>query len=354
MVWVAGVLLVGLVIGVAVAVASSPSSLSPDRHQSTGVVLPTPSPLPSPSPTVTTRGILGDSPRLETNGSSTVIAFGSNLVIASADGGLTWITVQQPSTGSGLAIDPSNPRRAITGGSTIRVAADGGTTWTPTLGPPPGKGPYQPLAISPLEPNVWLFVHQGRLLMTRDGSATWTELSGLPSLTNPALAFGQVVGQLFVASGTRVFQLSNYGQKITEEPALTQGAVSDLAVAGGNRVTLLARVPGSGAFVLNGTSWTAAGGGLNGPVAGGAGGTLLVANGGGKLGSPGIVSYSKDGGIVWSKATGLPAGQTVDAVAGQPASSTFFAYCYGGDVYTSADGGATWTVLSHALRASAG
>src|SRR5579864_2008032 len=100
--WVAGVLVVGLAIGVAVAGASSLSSLSPDHHQSTGIVLPTPSPVPSPSPTVTVRGVLGDAPGLETNGSNTVIALGPGFAIGSADGGHTWTTVRPPASGSGL------------------------------------------------------------------------------------------------------------------------------------------------------------------------------------------------------------------------------------------------------------
>ncbi|MGA7911619.1 MAG: hypothetical protein WCC30_08755 [Candidatus Dormiibacterota bacterium] len=352
-VWIAGVLVVGLAIGVAVAVASSLSSLSPDHHQTTGIVLPTPSPVPSPSPTVRTAGLLGDSPRLETNGSNTVIGIGPNVAVASADGGRTWITVQQPPGGSGLAVDASNPRHAISGGSTVHVTQDGGASWSAALKPPPGKGPYQPLAISPIEPSVWFFVHQGRLLVTRDGSSTWADLGGLPTLVSPVLVSGQALGQFFLAAGSSVFQLSNYGQKITSEPVLTQGGVSDLVVVGGNVVSLLARVAGHGAYVLSGSSWVAAGV-LSGPVAGGADGAMLVGNGGAKLGVAGVISYSPDGGITWNQATGLPPDQTVDALAGQPASSTFYAYCYGGDIYASVDNGRTWTILSRALRTATG
>jgi len=351
-VWIAGVLVVGLAIGVAVAVASSLSSLSPDRHQTTGIVLPTPSPVPSPSPTVTVRGVLGDSPRLETNGSSTVIALGPGFAIGSADGGHTWITVRPPASGSGLVVDPSYPRHAITGGAKVQVTGDGGVTWTAALSAPPGKGPYLPLAISAVEPSVWFFVHQGRLLVTRDGSATWTDLSGLPSLTSPVLVSGQTLGQYFLAEGSSVFELSSYGQKITAEPALTQGSVSDLAVVGGNGVSLLASVAGHGAYVLSGSSWVTAGA-LSGPMAGGADRTMLVGNGGAKLGVAGAVSYSTDGGVTWNQATGLAPDQTVDALAGQPASLEFFAYCYGGDLYESTDGGRTWALVTRALRSVA-
>jgi photosystem II stability/assembly factor-like uncharacterized protein len=218
------------------------------------------------------------------------------------------------------------------------------------LSPPPGKGPYQPLAISPLESNVWFFAHQNRLLVTRDGSGTWTELYAVP-VTSPILVPGPALGQFFVANANRVFQLNNYGQQVTEKPALTQGNVGDLTSVGGNRATLLARVAGVGVFALNGDTWTKTSG-LSGPVAAGVGGSMVVGNGGVKLGVRGVVSYSLDGGASWSQATGLPLDQTVEAIAGQLGSSTFFAYCYGGDIYASSDGGRAWTVLTKALRAS--
>src|SRR5439155_10310497 len=196
---------------------------------------------------------------------------------------------------------------------------------------------------------VWFFVHQGHLLITRDGSATWTELAA-PQVANPILVPGQALGQFFLAVGNRVFQLSNYGQKVTEEPALPQGNVSDLVAVGGNQPSLLARVGGQGVFLLGGSGWTVTGAGLTGPVGAGAGGTMLVGNGGGKLGSPGVVSYSSNGGATWSPARGLPFDESVEAIGGQQDSGTFFAYCYGGDIYTSTDSGHTWSLLTNRLR----
>jgi hypothetical protein len=295
--------------------------------------------------------VLGDSPRLLTNGSNTVIALGANFAFGSADGGHTWNVVRPPASGAGLAVDPANPRHAVTGGSGIQVTGDG-ATWSPTLSPPPGKGPYQPLAISPLESNVWFFAHQNRLLVTRDGSATWTELYAV-QVTSPILVPGQALGQFFVANGNRVFQLNNYGQQVIEKPALSQGNVSDLTTVAGNRATLLARVPGSGVFALNGAAWTKAGD-LSGPVGAGTGGSMVVGNGGAKLGVRAVASYSLDGGASWTQASGLPFDQTVEAIASQFGSNTFFAYCYGGDIYTSSDGGRVWTLLTKALRASSG
>lgn len=350
---VAGVLLVGLVLGVAVAVGSSLSSLAPDRHgETSGFVAPTPSPLPSPSPTVNSPGVLGDSARLVTNGSNTVIALGSNIAVGSADGGRTWIVVRPPPNGSGLAVDPANPRHAITGGAGIQVTGDG-ATWMPTVSPPPGKGPYQPLAISPVEANVWFFAHGNRLLMTRDGSSTWIELS-VPQLASPILVPGLSLGQFFLATGNRVFQLTNYGQTITEEPALPQSGVTELVAVSRTRPALVARVEGHGVFALDGGGWTVSGAQLNGPVAAGTLGTILVGNGGAKLGAPALISYSTNGGVTWLPARGLPPDQTVEAIAGQAGSATFFAYCYGGDIYLSTDGGGSWTLLTRSLRSSTG
>jgi hypothetical protein len=183
---------------------------------------------------------------------------------------------------------------------------------------------------------------------------SWTELAGLPSLTNVVVVPGTVLGQLFLATGSRVFQLVDNGQRINEEPPIAQGVISDLAVVDGNRPILLARIGGGGVLVLNGTTWSTGGGGLGGPVAAGAADTMVVGNGGGKIGSIGVVSSSRNGGTTWAQAIGLPYDQTVEAIAGQLGSATFYAYCYGGDIYLSADGGQVWTLLTRALRTSSG
>jgi len=268
----AGLPLIGLAVGIAVAIASSPSSLSPDRHGETGTyVQPSPSALPTPTPTVTTPGVLGTSGRLLTNGSNTVIAIAPNVAIGSADGGRTWVVVRPPANGSGLAIDPTNPRHAIAGGSAVQVSGDGGLTWVATASAPPGKAPYQPLAISPMESNVWFLLHQNHLLLTRDAGSTWSELSSL-QVANPIFVPGQALGQFFVATANRVFQLSGYGQRITELPAVSGGDVSNLVAVGGNHPGLLASVAGRGVFLFSGITWTASPTRLTGPVATGAGG----------------------------------------------------------------------------------
>lgn len=347
---VVGIPLVGLLLGLAIAVASSPSSLTRDRSGAISALIPRATALASPTPTVSTPGILGNSARLFTNGANTVIAVGPGFAVGSSDGGHTWTVVRPPANGSELAVDPANPRHAITGGSTIQVTNDGGATWAKPLGSPPGKGPYEPLAISPVEANVWFFIHASRLLVTRDGSSTWTELN-VPQVSNAVLIPGPVLGEFFLGSGSRIFQLSNYGQTITELPALSQGNLTELVAIGGTRPALLARIPGRGVFRLDAGNWFSTAGGLNGPLAAGADSAILVGNGGGKLGTVGQVSYSVDG-THWAPAHGLPFDQTVEALAGQQGSNTFFAYCYGGDVYSSSDDGQSWTLLSRFLRSA--
>ena len=351
--------LVALLIGIAVAVASSPSSLS--RAVGGGsAAKPTPSPSPAdpspPPPSVTSAGLLGDGAHLVVGGSGALLGLGPSLVEESTDGGKTWLVVKPPSSGFGVAVDPTDPRHAVAGGSAVQVTTDGGTSWKESRTRPPGLGPYQPIRISPFDGNVWFLVHQQKLLRTRDAAMSWRDLTGLPALTAPVIVPGTLVGQFFVAAGSRVFELVDNGQQILELAGLPPGVtVSELAVVSGDPPSLLARVGKDSAYILKGTSWSPTGGGLGGPVAVAAkGGTLLVGNGGSKLGSPGVLSYSSDGGTTWSNAIGLPYDQSVEAISGQPNSTGLYAYCYGGDLYTSTDGGRSWTLLTKALRTTTG
>jgi photosystem II stability/assembly factor-like uncharacterized protein len=183
---------------------------------------------------------------------------------------------------------------------------------------------------------------------------TWKELTGLPPLAFPAMVPGTVFGQFFLASSNRVFQLIDNGQQIQELTSLPQGVtVTDLAVIAGEPPSLLARGGKNSAYLLKGTTWSVAARGLNGPVSAGRG-VLIVGNGGAKLGSPGAISYSTDGGATWSSAVGLPYDQSIEAIAGQLSSTTLYAYGYGGDLYTSTDGGRSWTLLTRGLRTNSG
>lgn len=350
-----------LAIGVAVAVGSSPASLG-KRHAvgaSAGAGTPAPGFVASPSPsatplppTVTSPGLLGGGAFLSAAG-TVIVGSAPILVVASTDGGRTWNSLRPPSNGSGIAVDIANPKHLIVGGSTLQVSQDGGSTWRPTR-LAPGAGPFQPLLVSPFDGSVWFVVHQQRLSRTRDASASWRDLTGLPPVSNPVLTPGQTLGQFYLAIGNRVFELIDNGQTVIEQAALPQGvAVTDLAVVGGAKPGLLARGGDGSAYLLAGDKWKVTGG-LSGPVAAGPNGILLVGNGGAKLGSPGEIIYSADGGATWTQGIGLPYDQSVEAITGPANAAVFFAYCYGGDVYTSTDGGRAWTLFSRALRTTAG
>jgi hypothetical protein len=152
-----------------------------------------------------------------------------------------------------------------------------------------------------------------------------------------------------------VFQLIDNGQQMSEEPSLPAGvSVLELAALGGDQATLLARAANNGLYLLKAGSWSALAGVAGGPIGAGVDGVLLVGNGGAKIGAPGAIAYSLDLGTTWHQAQGLPYDQSVEAIAGEPASTIFVAYCYGGDIYKSTDGGGSWTVLTRALRSRAG
>ena len=349
--------LLALIIGVAIAIASSPASLG--RGHVLGTPVP-PSPTPTaagrtPVPSVTEAGILGKGPQLVAAGTQSIAGLTPNRAAGSADGGKTWTILTPPAQASGVAIDPSNPQHGIAGGSSITITTDGGKTWKAVQAPPPAGGPYLPLQISPFDGNVWFLVHGGRLLRTRDGSLSWRDIPGLPALSNPVIAAGPVFGEFFLGQGNRDFNLIDNGQQVTELPPLPSGvSVAALAATGGGPASLFARAGGGGLYMLQGTQWLSVNGAPGGPIAAGGNGIVLVGDGGAKLGSPGSISYSFDAGSTWHPATGLPYDQSVEAIAGQPASVTFFAYCYGGDIYSSGDGGRSWSVLSRALRNRAG
>jgi photosystem II stability/assembly factor-like uncharacterized protein len=280
---------------------------------------------------------------------------GTNLAVGSADGGKTWSALAPPSNGAGIAIDGANPLHGITGGQSIQATVDGGKSWQRTQTAPPGTGPYQPLAISPFDGSVWFIVHQGRLLRSRDASLTWREFTEFPNLSSPVIAPGPVVGEFFLSSGNRVFQLIDNGQRTSEEPSLPAGSsIVELAAPGGDQATLFARTAHSELYLLKTGAWSPLTGVTSGPIAAGANGVLTVGNGGAKLGAPGSVAYSVDLGATWRQGQGLPNDQSVEAIAGQPSSITFFAYSYGGDIYVTTDGGLTWTVVTRALRSRTG
>src|SRR5260370_13077333 len=100
----AAIPLVALAIGVAVAVASSPSSLS--RQHAIGPPVPaSPTVTPvteTPLPSVTEPGILGKGPQLVAAGAQSLAGGTVNKAVGSADGGKTWTTLVPPAKASGI------------------------------------------------------------------------------------------------------------------------------------------------------------------------------------------------------------------------------------------------------------
>jgi photosystem II stability/assembly factor-like uncharacterized protein len=123
-----------------------------------------------------------------------------------------------------------------------------------------------------------------------------------------------------------------------------------MALAAGNPQSLLARASDGKSYLLKPDGWHLSGSSLAGPVAAAANGMMWVGDGGARLVEQGNVEASFDGGKTWTAGTGLPADQSVDALAAEIDTGRIFAYCFGGDLYTSGDGGKTWGFLSSSLR----
>jgi photosystem II stability/assembly factor-like uncharacterized protein len=125
-------------------------------------------------------------------------------------------------------------------------------------------------------------------------------------------------------------------------------------VAAGNPAVLLARGSDANSYLFKDGQWGKTSAELGGPVAAMPNGGMIVGDGGATLGSPGAVAFSTDGGLTWTRGKGLPADQTVEALAATAGDSPrVYAYCFGGDLYTSADGGRTWALLNTVLRTPA-
>ena len=63
--------------------------------------------------------------------------------------------------------------------------------------------------------------------------------------------------------------------------------------------------------------------------------------------------YSTDSGASWVEGAGLPQDQSMEAVAPLTADgSSLIAYAYGGDLFSSVDGGQNWSLLNGGLRSA--
>jgi photosystem II stability/assembly factor-like uncharacterized protein len=273
--------------------------------------------------------------------------------LKSADGGATWSALKLPAGAAAVAVDPRDSKHMVAGGSAVASSDDAGASWKPTRAPPPLPALYRPLAISPNDAEVWFLLHGEKLLRTRDASISWRDLDTLPPLNSPVIVAGPAAGQFFISSGGRVLELEDNGQRIQDRGALPAGAsVLELAVvAAGNPAELLARGSDGNSYLFKAGQWAQMAAQLGGPVSALPNGGMIVGDGGFKLGSPGAVAVSADGGASWMRGTGLPRDQSVEALAVTAgADPKVYAYCFGGDLYSSSDGGRTWALLNSELR----
>lgn len=340
-------------LGVGIAIASSPGSLGRSIPKS-GVSVPLSSVAatasrvaqPSPPPGPTTTGQLKAPVDLQVLGGR-LYAFATDRAIVSVDG-----SVWQALPVGPVVPDPSTPARLLKGGATVQVSLDGGQSWRAPSAAPVG-GPFQPVAISPLDPAVWFLLHQGRLGRTRDSGVSWRDLTGLPALAStPTFVAGSGAGQFFLATQNRVFELVDNGQQVLDRGSLPgNGTVAGLVQAQpGSPGVLVARTSDGSILALRNGSWDAAHPPVAGPISAAAGKLVLVADGTGQLGVMGQVASSTDGGGTWTSAKGLPTDQSVVAVAAEGDGQVAYAYCAGGDLYRSTDGAITWKMLSSSLR----
>lgn len=343
-------------LGLGIAIASSPGSLGRSLPRAAGgsptglLTSPAASSQSTPSPQLKA-GQLSPPVKLQLLGDRLFMVAAGRAII-SPDGS-SWTPLPTGIGGGAVAPDPGNPRRFVSGGTTVRVSIDGGSTWRVTRAAPPIGGPYQPLAISPTEPGVWFILHQGQLARTRDAGISWRNLSGLPTLgASPLLVTGAATGQFFIAVQAQVFELDDNGQQIQARGQLPGGqAVSELVQAtAGTPGVLLARTSAGSVFVFRDGTWSEAHPIVTGPLSGAPGKLAILVDGGGQLGVAGEVSVSTDGGQTWIAATGLPEDQSVLAAGATADGQRAYAYCAAGDVYRSQDGGRTWSLLAMTLR----
>lgn len=344
-----------VVLGLAIPIAFGLSSVS--GGGSTAHYQPSQSPSPSaqagPSPqarpTPTAAGVLGTEPKLAATGGTGLVAATLDHVYVRRDGAADWIPFTGPSNTSGIVADLANPSVMLVGGPRILASSDG-STWKAPRATPPAGGSYQPLLVNPDDANVWFFNHQGRLLRTRDGGVSWRELTTVPALTNPVLVHGPVRDQFFLASGSRVVQLDNNGEAVIDRGSVPAGAtISGLVLVATAQSYLLARASDGHLYLGRAAAWTPAGSALEGPVAAVPDKFILVANGGAMLKQPGRIIVSTDQGTTWKAASGLPDDQTIEAVTAAPDASRFFAYGFGGDMFSSTDG-LSWAFVDSNLR----
>jgi photosystem II stability/assembly factor-like uncharacterized protein len=351
----AGLAVVSIVIGAGIAIGGSYNSLreSSDRALQPVEVTRAPTPKP-PTPTpfarVEVAGLLARAPAMTATSRTALSLSDGRHFLASHDGGVTWTQLTPAANLPRLVIDPGNPLHLLAAGSGIQTSSDGGKTWSSPRVTPPGGG-FTPVGLNPGDAQTWFLTQGANLIRTRDGGQSWrTSFAGLAPISAPVFVASGSPDQFLLATPTHVYVLVDNGQQIVDRGELPGGAsVVQLAPAGNDAI--LARGSDGKVYLGRGTAWSGTAAPLSGSIATWPG-HFLVGDGGGRLGRPADVVVSQDGGATWQHATGLPPDQSVEALAAA-SDGTAFAYCYGGDVFESDDGGHTWRLVSSALRSPA-
>jgi photosystem II stability/assembly factor-like uncharacterized protein len=345
----------GLAIGVVIAVVAIPGSLT-NRNQSYSpppAATATPTPAPSATPVALKPGTLSAGLTLVAAGTK-LIAIDSAGARQSSDQGLTWSAPNQPKGATGVLVDRGDPNFRLAGGPTLLETTDGGANWKAPKAQPPGAAPFTPLMVNPGDSTVWFVVGNGHLLRTRDGGVTWRALTGLPTVTSARMAAMAGADQFILAIGGQVFELLDNGNQVKALPVLPSGGAARLAVVGSGDPPPIVVVTDSGhAYSFRAGAWADVVTIPAGPLDGLPSGKAFLGDGGTKVNSPGWVLVTADGGVTWKPATGLPGDQPIDAITSLgPAGNSVWAYAAAGDIYHSADGGISWSLVSHAFRSS--
>ena len=303
----------------------------------------------SRSPTVEYLALSASSPNV-------LYAVGQSSVYKTTDGGSNWTFVGTLPVGAfitlvvtGLAVDPTDSNIVWAGANeehdfglgTIWKSTDGGSSWQRVNGSLPGSGSgVGIIAIDPRSPHAVFAEAQG-FQKTLDGGATWTQTSGLPDSVT-GLAFPSGAPSVVVAGtyGSGVFRSLDGGLTwVSANLGLSGDAlkVSSVAAVDGSPGSLFAATQG-GVYRSDdlGESWRIVSGGARRLLrADPSSSSVLYAV---DLG----VEKSLDGGITWASASHGMIATSIAAVA-VSSSGHFYATMQDRNVFSTSDGGATWT-----------
>lgn len=290
-------------------------------------------------------------------------------VWSSIDRGATWarhaLGIGPNAVVLDVALDPSKARTVWAGVAdalgaqprNVLLSLDGGATWVDRTPPLDAPLSTRGIAVNPADPaNVVVAFGGdfggGQVWVTPDGGLTWSNRSaGLPA--NPmrsVLHLGQRIllggGQRFGGQGVGLYESRDGGQHWAplHDASWPSLAVEDVAVApGGDPLTIWVATDGAGVnrSYDGGASWEVA-------VAGAAAHSIAARAGGVLIGTAqGILRSEDDGASFAASNVGIDA-LYVAAVDASPLDPRVLAAAFqglnSGGVYSSTDGGATWSL----------